>query len=79
MIESEQDHIAPVDLAIQLRESKRRFRIIDLRDSASFHRYHIPGAELMSLPEAVEGKVKRNERVFFVPTEERMHRKLGCF
>ncbi len=64
MIESEQDHITPIELAVILRERRNSIRIIDLRDSASFHRYHIPGAELMSLTELLNGGVKRNEHIF---------------
>lgn len=62
MIESEQDHITPFDLALALKE-KRKVRIIDLRDSVSFSSYHIPGAQLMSLEELLNGSVKRNERI----------------
>ncbi|MEW5799742.1 MAG: rhodanese-like domain-containing protein [Bacteroidota bacterium] len=63
MIESEQDHITPHELALILKEGKKKIRIIDLRDSVSFYSYHIPGAQRISLDELLNGGVKRNEYI----------------
>jgi rhodanese-related sulfurtransferase len=63
LIESEQDHITSIELAVNLMEGRKQIRIIDLRDSVSFLRYHIPGAELMSLTTLLNGGIKRNEHI----------------
>ncbi|MBI2427288.1 MAG: rhodanese-like domain-containing protein [Ignavibacteriales bacterium] len=63
MIETERDHITPIELAVTMKEGKKKIRIIDLRDSVSFYSYHIPGARLMTLDELLNSEVKRNETV----------------
>jgi len=63
MIENEQDHITPLELARSIIGKSEAFRLIDLRDSASYYRYHIPGAELMTLATLVGGGVHRNENI----------------
>ncbi len=55
IIEREEDHISPSQLASLLMDSSAHtFRIIDVRDSASYNSYHIPGAEQFSLTSLVE-------------------------
>jgi rhodanese-related sulfurtransferase len=44
-IETEEDHIAPSELARRIMNNQNTIRIVDVRDSASFAHYHIPGAE----------------------------------
>ena len=63
LIESEQDHVTPYELASTMKKGKKQIRIIDLRDSVSFHSYHIPGAYRMTLDELLNGGVKRNEYI----------------
>lgn len=63
MIENEQDHITPLDLARSIIGKSETIRLIDLRDSASYTQYHIPGAELMTLQMLVGGGVHRNENI----------------
>lgn len=62
VIDLEQDHLDPEELAEQIIAGKK-LRLIDLRDSASHASLHIPGAERMSLTELVDGGVKRNETI----------------
>ncbi len=63
LIESEQDHIEPLDLARSIKEGKQKLQVIDLRDSTEFAEYHIPGARLMTLTALVNGGVRRNENI----------------
>jgi rhodanese-related sulfurtransferase len=62
MIENEQDHITPLDLAERLIAGER-IRLIDLRDSSSYHTAHVAGAERMDLSHLLNGGVMRNERI----------------
>jgi rhodanese-related sulfurtransferase len=48
-VEGEEDHVTAVELARWIRDRKPDLRIIDIRDSADFDSYHIPGAERFSL------------------------------
>ena len=61
-IENELDHIDPLELAEQLVAGKK-IRLIDLRDSAAFVNGRIAGAERMTLPQLLNGAVKRNEKI----------------
>ena len=63
MIETERDHIAPLDLARTMKGKVENIRLIDLRDSLSYEQYHIPGAESMTLTKLVNGAVHRNENI----------------
>ncbi len=62
-IESEQDHIEPLELAKAIKDGTEKIDLIDLRDSAAFALYHIPGARLMTLTELIGGGVYRNEEI----------------
>lgn len=62
LIESEEDHITPLELAEQLSAGKK-VRLIDLRDSVSYNLRHIFNAERMTIEQVVNGGVKRNETV----------------
>ncbi len=62
LIESEQDHIAPLDLAEMIIAGKK-LRLIDLRDSTSFVNGRIAGAERLTMVQLVSGSVTRNERI----------------
>ncbi len=62
-IEAEQDHIEPIELAKLIKEGKAKIELVDLRDSAAYARYHIPGARLMTLTMLVSGRVQRNEDI----------------
>ena len=62
MIESEQDHITPLELADQIFAGKK-IRLIDLRDSASYQLGHVHNAELMSMEVLLNGGINKNEQV----------------
>lgn len=62
LIETESDHITPLELAEQILSGKK-IRLIDLRDSAAHAQRHIFNSELLSLSELMNGKVKRNETI----------------
>jgi rhodanese-related sulfurtransferase len=63
MIETERDHIGPFELARSIRDGTERIQLIDLRDSIVFARYHIPGAQRMTLMMLVNESVHRNESI----------------
>lgn len=57
MIEQEADHVEPGELASLLMDSTMEFRLVDIRDSASFSAYHIPGAERWDLSSLVRSSI----------------------
>ena len=63
LIESEKDHIEPLELARSIKDMKQNIQLIDLRDSTEFARYHIPGARAITLTTLVNGGVHRNENI----------------
>lgn len=62
LIENERDHVDPLELAEQLIAGKK-IRLIDLRDSTAFVKERIAGSERMTLPQLLNGAVKRNEKI----------------
>ncbi len=62
MIETEQDHVTPLEVAEQLYAGKK-IRLIDLRDSSSFAQQHIFNSENLSIQQVVNGGIKRNEHI----------------
>ena len=62
MIESEKDHITPLELAEQIHSGKN-LRLIDLRDSVSHYHQHIFNSERMSVQQLLDDGIKRNEVV----------------
>lgn len=62
LIENEQDHIDPLELAEQLIAGKK-IRLIDLRDSAEFINGRIANAERMTISQLLNGALKRNETI----------------
>lgn len=58
IIEHEGDHMAPGQLASMIMNSRGMFRIIDVRDSASYAAYHLPGAEHFELAGLIAGHFK---------------------
>lgn len=62
LVETENDHVLPDSLAVWLMNEKP-MRIIHLGDSSSYSRYHIPGAELKSLPDLLHSTLKKNELI----------------
>ena len=54
MIEQEEDHVTPEELAEMLMQEKRNVRVMDTRDSAAFVSYHIPTAVQCDISRLVE-------------------------
>ena len=62
LIETEKDHITPLELAEQIHSGKK-IRLIDLRDSVSCIQQHILNSERMSIQQLLNDGIKRNEIV----------------
>ena len=62
LVETEKNHITPIELAENIIAGKK-IRLIDLRDSTEYSQEHIEHAERMSLQTLVNGGIKRNEIV----------------
>lgn len=62
LIETEKDHITPLELAEQIQTGKK-IRLIDLRDSVSYIQQHIFNSERMSVQQLLNNGIKRNEIV----------------
>lgn len=54
IVEQEDDHVTPEELADLLMQKSRHVRVIDVRDSAAFATYHIPTAVRRDISELVE-------------------------
>lgn len=59
----EDDHVTSVELARWIKDRKENLRIVDIRDSAEFADYHIPGAERIDLTELVKTPFRKNETI----------------
>jgi len=62
-VETEQDHVTAIELARWIRDRKPGLRIMDVRDSAEFEDYHIPGAERMPIESVVTAAFKPSETI----------------
>lgn len=62
LVESEGDHVLPDSLAYWIMQQKPMC-IIHLGDSTSYSKYHIPGAELMTLPDLIHSSMRKNELI----------------
>jgi rhodanese-related sulfurtransferase len=62
LIETEKDHITPLELAEQIHSGKQ-IRLIDLRDSVSYVQQHIFNSERMSVLQLLNDGIRRNEIV----------------
>ena len=62
LIETEGDHITPLELAEQI-YAGRNIRLIDLRDSLAYVHQHIVDSERMSVQQLLNHGIERNEMV----------------
>jgi rhodanese-related sulfurtransferase len=62
-VDREDDHVTSVELARWIRDKKENLRIVDIRDSADFADYHIPGAERIDLTDLVKTPFRKNETI----------------
>jgi len=63
IVQTEIDHVTPQELAGWIVEGNTEYRLIDLRDDASFAEYHIPTAELVPVGELPGYPLYRNEKI----------------
>ena len=62
-VEREDDHVTAVELAGWIKERRDGLRIVDVRDSAEFAEYHIPGAERVALSQLVATPFRNDETI----------------
>jgi rhodanese-related sulfurtransferase len=62
-VDREDDHVTSVELARWIKDRREGLRIVDIRDSAEFADYHIPGAERIDLTELVRTPFTKNETI----------------
>ena len=62
-VDREDDHVTSVELARWIRDKKPDLRIVDIRDSADFADYHVPGAERIDLTDLVKTPFRKNETI----------------
>ena len=62
-VQTEADHVTAIELARWIRDRKPNLRIIDIRDSAEFGRYHVPQAERLPIEEVVKASFNPGETI----------------
>lgn len=62
-VERDDDHVTAVELAGWIKERREALRVIDVRDSAEFEEFHIPGAERVALSRLVTTPFRRDETI----------------
>lgn len=62
-IEHETDHVTALELAQWIRERHRGLRVLDVRADSEYTRYHIPGAERMTLSQLTTAHFAPGETV----------------
>ncbi len=62
-VEREDDHITAIELAGWIRDRREGLRIVDVRDSAEFLEFHIPGAERVALGDLVATSFRLDETI----------------
>jgi Rhodanese-related sulfurtransferase len=62
-VDREDDHVAAVELARWIKDGRQNLRIVDIRDSAEFEEYHIPGAERIALGDLTKTPFKKDETI----------------
>ena len=62
-VETEADHVTAIELARWIRDRKPDLRVIDLRDSIDFDRYHLPLAERIPLNRLVSAPFTQAETI----------------
>ncbi len=63
IVETKVDHVTATDLADWIIEGRADYRLIDLREAASYSAYHIPGAENVPLTQLIDYGLERNEKI----------------
>jgi rhodanese-related sulfurtransferase len=63
VVQTEVDHVVPIELADWIIRGKADYRLIDLRSTQEYADYHIPGAENVELASLMDYGLLRNEKV----------------
>ncbi len=63
IVQTEVDHVKPVELADWIIKGKADFRLIDLRSTEDYAAYHIPGAENVEPTSLMDYGLQRNEKI----------------
>lgn len=63
IVQRELDHVSPEQLADWIIQGRADYRLIDLRTPAEYERYHIPGAENVTLTGLADHGLLRNEKI----------------
>jgi rhodanese-related sulfurtransferase len=63
IVQTEVDHVAPLDLADWIVAGRADYRLVDLRDARAYAEYHIPGAENVEITGLQDAGLARNERI----------------
>ena len=63
IVEGEVDHVTALELADWIIQGTADYRLIDLRDEATFAEYHIPTAENVPIGQLADYPLLRNERI----------------
>jgi rhodanese-related sulfurtransferase len=62
-VDREDDHVAAVELARWIKDGRQDLKIVDLRDSAEFEDYHIPGAERIALGDLTKTPFRKDDTI----------------
>jgi rhodanese-related sulfurtransferase len=62
IVQTEVDHVAPLDVADWIVAGRADYRLVDLRDARAYGEYHIPGAENVEITGLSDAPLARNER-----------------
>jgi rhodanese-related sulfurtransferase len=63
IVEHEEDHVTAIELARWIRDRHPRLRVVDIRDSADFESYHVPGAERLDLEHLVTAQFTPDQTI----------------
>lgn len=63
IVEQEEDHVTPEELADLLMQESQQVRVVDVRDSAAFATYHIPTAVQRQISELVETSFQAQDTI----------------
>jgi uncharacterized protein len=63
LIDSEDDHVTPRELAAWIVETRSDYRLVDLRPAKDYAEYHLPGAENVTLSALPDASLLRSEKI----------------
>ncbi len=63
LVQRDQDHVTPLDLASWIIANRSDYRLIDLRTDVEFGAYHIPGAEHVSVAGLLDAQLGRQDKI----------------